>query len=312
MKTNYNLLKQFIAKRAVEYAVFENEPMSKHTTFRVGGPADLFVKVPNAEELKACLTFCLDKEIEFLILGNGSNVLVSDKGIRSVVFTTFGVGDEGIRILKEADDVVTIEVDSGVLLSKVSRFALKHSLTGLEFAEGIPGTLGGAVLMNAGAYDGEIKDVVVETYVMTDDTQVVILKDEGHEFGYRTSAIQTKGGYILKSVLSLKRGCVDEIKAKMEDFSERRRSKQPIELPSAGSTFKRPEGYFAGKLIQDSDLRGYMVGGAQVSEKHCGFVINKGNATANDIMKLINDVKKIVWEKQGVRLECEVRIIGEW
>lgn len=332
MENKYDLLKQFITERSerlersercaktcgaaqdecLSYVVVENEPMSKHTTFRVGGPADLFVKAPGADELEACLVFCMEHGIEFIVLGNGSNVLVSDKGIRGVVFTTSGVGDDGIRVLEETEDEVTLSVDSGVLLSKVSRYALKCSLTGLEFAEGIPGTVGGAVLMNAGAYDGEMKDVVVETRMLDKDGGVRVLQGDEHEFGYRSSVALTNGGFVLSSVLRLKKGCAEEIKAKMEDFAGRRKSKQPLELPSAGSTFKRPEGYFAGKLIQDSDLRGYKVGGAQVSEKHCGFVVNAGGATANDIMQLINDVKNIVWEKQGVALECEVRIIGEW
>lgn len=289
-----------------ENQILMNEPMSRHTTFRVGGAADCFVIPRTLEEVKRVVNFCREENIAYYIIGNGSNLLVGDKGFRGVV----------IRILKELSRIetegTTIRAQAGALLSAVANRAYDASLTGLEFAAGIPGTLGGAVTMNAGAYGGEMKDVLSEVTVLTPEGAVRTFQKEELRLSYRTSIVQEEGHIVLEAVIQLKEGKQEEIKAVMDDLKERRISKQPLEYPSAGSTFKRPEGYFAGRLIDDAGLRGFSVGGAQVSEKHCGFVINKGNATAADIMELMREVSERVRENSGVTLEPEVRRIGEF
>ena len=281
-----------------------SEPMNRHTTFRIGGPADYFLLPSTAEEVKKILEICKEKELPYFILGNGSNLLVSDEGYCGVIIQLYrnygGITVEGTNI----------RAGAGALLSQIASAAKNASLTGFEFAGGIPGTLGGAVVMNAGAYGGEMKDVLKEVTVMTEQGEIMIIPAEKLEMGYRTSLVKKAGYLVLEAVISLKVGDVEEIKAIMKDLTEKRVSKQPLEYPSAGSTFKRPEGYFAGKLIMDAGLRGYQVGGAQVSEKHCGFVINKGNATAADIIRLTDDVKMKVKEMSGVELELEVRKLG--
>ncbi len=286
-------------------AVLENEPMSKHTTFRIGGNADMFVS-PEIHQVPQILSLAKEYEVPVTIIGNGSNLLVGDMGIRGLVLS-FGKG---------ADDVAVkgtrITIGAGALLSKVANEAVKNSLTGFEFAAGIPGSLGGAVVMNAGAYDGEIKDVLVEAKVLTPEGEVLTLASEELDLSYRHSCIPEKGYIVLEATIELTPGDEMAIREKMADFKSRRVEKQPLEYPSAGSTFKRPEGYFAGKLIQDAELRGYTVGGAQVSEKHCGFVINKGGATAADVLQLIEDVKGIVYDKFQVEMEPEVKMIGEF
>ena len=286
-------------------AIMENEPMSKHTTFRIGGNADMFVS-PKLNQIPDIMALAKEYDVPVTIIGNGSNLLVGDKGIRGLVLS-FG---------KEAEEIVIQEnrmvVGAGTLLSKAAAEAAKNSLTGLEFAAGIPGTLGGAIVMNAGAYGGEMKDVVVSAKVLTPEGTVVELSNDELELSYRHSCIAEKDYIVLEVVLELVPGSEEQIREVMADFKNRRIEKQPLEYPSAGSTFKRPEGYFAGKLIQDADLRGYTVGGAQVSEKHCGFVVNKGNATAADVCNLINDVKRIVYEKFQVEMEPEVKMIGEF
>lgn len=286
--------------------VRRDEPMRLHTTFRVGGPADYFISVRSAEELQAVLTACKDTQTNWYIIGNGSNLLVGDKGVRGVV----------IQIWKEMSEV-TVEGDkiytqAGALLSMIGNVALKHSLTGFEFAAGIPGTLGGAVCMNAGAYGGEMKDVLEEVTVLTPEGEILTLKKEELELGYRTSLVAKEGYIVLQAVLGLSHGESSEIREYMNDLRDRRVSKQPLEYPSAGSTFKRPEGHFAGKLIQDSNLAGFRVGGAQVSDKHCGFVINKDHATATDIMELVEQVRQTVQDKFGITLELEVKRLGEF
>ena len=287
-------------------SVREQEPMSAHTTFRAGGPARYFVTPEGEKELAAVLAACREAEKAYYILGNGSNLLVGDKGYRGVV----------IQICKRMNEIRTEEnkiyAQAGALLSKIAAQAFSNSLTGFEFASGIPGTLGGAVMMNAGAYGGEMKDVLTSVRVMTEEGEIMELPAEELGLGYRTSIIPEKRYIVLGAVISLTEGKKEEIKAQMDDLRQKRVSKQPLEYPSAGSTFKRPEGYFAGKLIQDSGLKGFTVGGAQVSEKHSGFVINKGNATAADVMELIRQVTAKVKEDTGVTMEPEVKQIGEF
>lgn len=283
-----------------------SEPMNRHTTFRIGGPADYFLLPSTAEEVKKILEICKEKELPYFILGNGSNLLVSDEGYCGVIIQLYrnygGITVEGTNI----------RAGAGALLSQIASAAKNASLTGFEFAGGIPGTLGGAVVMNAGAYGGEMKDVLKEVTVMTEQGEIMTIPAEKLEMGYRTSLVKKAGYLVLEAVISLKAGDVEKIKAIMKDLTEKRVSKQPLEYPSAGSTFKRPEGYFAGKLIMDAGLRGYQVGGAQVSEKHCGFVINKGNATAADVCGLMKDVQEKVQEQFGVTLEPEVKFLGEF
>ena len=286
--------------------VLEAEPMSKHTTFRIGGPADLFVAPENTDEIKKLIAICKEEEVPYFILGNGSNLLVSDKGYRGVIMQLYR--SFGQITLKENE----IHAQAGALLSGIAAMAREASLTGFEFAGGIPGTLGGAVVMNAGAYGGEMKDVLKEVTVLTPEGEIVTLQADELQMGYRTSVVKEAGYIVLEAVISLKEGNPEEIKNRMQELAAMRSSKQPLSYPSAGSTFKRPEGYFAGKLIMDSGLRGYQVGGAQVSEKHCGFVINAGNATAKDVTILMADVQRIVMEKFGVKLEPEVKLLGEF
>ena len=283
-----------------------NEPMNRHTTFRIGGPADYFLLPSSSEEVKGILEICKEESLQYFILGNGSNLLVSDEGYRGVIIQLYrnygGLTVEGTEI----------RAGAGVLLSQIAAAARNESLTGFEFAGGIPGTLGGAVVMNAGAYGGELKDVLKEAVVMDREGNIFTVPVEKLAMGYRTSLVKTAGYLVLEVVISLKKGSQEEIRDTMKDLADRRISKQPLEYPSDGSTFKRPEGYFAGKLIMDAGLRGYQVGGAQVSEKHCGFVINKGNATAADVCRLMADVQAKVQEQFGVTLEPEVKFLGDF
>ena len=283
-----------------------NEPMNRHTTFRIGGPADYFLLPSSSEEVKGIMEICKEESLQYFILGNGSNLLVSDEGYRGVIIQLYrnygGLTVEGTEI----------RAGAGVLLSQIAAAARNESLTGFEFAGGLPGTLGGAVVMNAGAYGGELKDVLKEAVVMDREGNIFTVPVEKLAMGYRTSLVKTAGYLVLEVVISLKKGSQEEIRDTMKDLADRRISKQPLEYPSAGSTFKRPEGYFAGKLIMDAGLRGYQVGGAQVSEKHCGFVINKGNATAADVCRLMADVQAKVQEQFGVTLEPEVKFLGDF
>ena len=283
-----------------------NEPMNRHTTFRIGGPADYFLLPSSSEEVKGILEICKEESLQYFILGNGSNLLVSDEGYRGVIIQLYrnygGLTVEGTEI----------RAGAGVLLSQIAATARNESLTGFEFAGGIPGTLGGAVVMNAGAYGGELKDVLKEAVVMDREGNIFTVPVEKLAMGYRTSLVKTAGYLVLEVVISLKKGSQEEIRDTMKDLADRRISKQPLEYPSAGSTFKRPEGYFAGKLIMDAGLRGYQVGGAQVSEKHSVFVINKGNATAADVCRLMADVQAKVQEQFGVTLEPEVKFLGDF
>ncbi len=286
--------------------VLQEEPMKKHITFRVGGNADYFVMPNSISEVKGILACCKENHIPYYILGNGSNLLVGDKGFRGVV----------IQIYKEMNQIEvtgnTVTAQAGALLSKVGHAALEAELTGFEFAAGIPGTVGGAVVMNAGAYGGEMKDIIQCATVLTEEGEVKELSKNELELGYRTSVIAKKNYIVLGACFQLQKGIKEEIRSVMDDLKGRRIEKQPLEYPSAGSTFKRPEGYFAGKLIQDAGLCGFQVGGAQVSEKHCGFVINKENATAADIVSLMEQVSQKVEKEFGVVLEPEVKRIGEF
>ena len=286
--------------------LYIDELMKKHTTFRVGGPADFYAVPANIEEIKGLVEYCLRTDFPYYIIGNGSNLLVGDKGFRGLIIQ---VGKNMSDIVVEGNTVTTY---AGALLSRVAKAVLDRELTGFEFAAGIPGTVGGAVRMNAGAYGGEMKDILVSADVLDNEGNVITLSNEELKLSYRSSVVSEKGYVVLKAVYELKEGNKDEIQAVMDDLKNRRVTKQPLEYPSAGSTFKRPEGYFAGKLIEDAGLRGYAVGGAQVSEKHCGFVVNKGDATAKDIVDLMDDVINKVKEQFGVTLEPEVRKIGEF
>jgi len=286
--------------------VLTNEPMSRHTTFRIGGPADLFLLPNTIEEIKKIREICIREQEPYFILGNGSNLLVSDSGFRGVIIQTYR---NLAQIQVEGD---CIRAQAGTLLSGIAQAARAASLTGFEFAAGIPGTLGGAVVMNAGAYGGEMKDVLKEATVLDGEGQIRRIPVQELAMGYRTSVIKEAGYTVLEAVISLKKGDPEQIRETMKDLAQRRISKQPLEYPSAGSTFKRPEGYFAGKLIMDSGLRGYTHGGAQVSEKHCGFVINAGGATAKDVCELMEHVQDTVYEKYNVKLEPEVKFLGDF
>lgn len=286
--------------------VIENEDMSRHTTFKTGGPASLFISPADISQLEKVVEVLRRISEDFFILGNGSNILVSDKGFDGTVISLKRFSD--IELKGEN----TVIAGAGTLNSAIASFARDNSLTGFEFAAGIPGTIGGAMIMNAGAYDGEMKQVTRAVTVLSPKGEVMVLDNSTMEFGYRTSAIKGRGYIVLSVELSFEKGDKQAISDKMAELAARRRDKQPLEFPSAGSTFKRPEGYFAGKLIEDAGLRGYSVGGAAVSDKHCGFVINKGGATSSDIYRLIQDVKEKVLEASGVELEPEVIMLGKF
>lgn len=280
------------------------EPMSKHTSFKIGGNADVYIKVNNLSKLSTILKECLASDVDYMILGNGSNLLVSDDGIRGVVIRL----DGDFRKITLLDDT-TIFCGAGATLAYLCKFALNCGLSGLEFAWGIPGTVGGAVFMNAGAYDGEMKDVVHSVSHISPSGEIGRTEKENMNFGYRTSVYRSNNMIITGVTLKLKKGNPDEIRAKMDDYMSRRSTKQPLEYPSAGSVFKRPEGNFAGALIEQCGLKGKTCGGAQVSEKHAGFIINKSNATSKDVRDLIGEIQKTVSEKTGYNLECELIIL---
>ena len=288
--------------------VIENEPMSKHTSFKIGGNADFFTTPRTTEQIKEIITYCVKNAIPYFVIGNGSNLLVCDDGYRGIIIQLF----EKFNHIEYADNgqKIIVKAQAGVMLGFLGNELMKRSITGFEFATGIPGTVGGAIMMNAGAYDGEIKHVIINATLMDSFGNVVKLNNSQLELGYRTSIISKKEYIVIEAEFELEKGNQEEIKNKVKHFSARRLEKQPLELPSAGSTFKRPKGNFAGKLISDANLMGYTVGGAQVSKKHAGFVVNTGNATAKDIINLTNDVKNKVKEQFGVELELEVRKLG--
>ncbi|ERM93151.1 UDP-N-acetylenolpyruvoylglucosamine reductase [Caldanaerobacter subterraneus subsp. yonseiensis KB-1] len=287
-----------------EGKLYLNEPMKRHTSFKIGGPADVLAVPGSRDELINLIAYLRQEKIPFFILGNGTNLLVSEKGIRGVVVKLSSLRNvivEGTKIIAEA----------GASLSYIANVALVHELTGFEFASGIPGTLGGAIVMNAGAYGPEMKDVVEKVEVLDENNNILILSNREMKFSYRYSILQEKEWIVLRAWISLERGNYEEIKKKMEELNQRRKEKQPLDYPSAGSTFKRPPGYYAGKLIEDAGLKGYSIGGAKVSEKHSGFIINTGNATFYDVLNLIEYIQKVVKEKFGVELVPEIKIVGE-
>lgn len=285
----------------------DNEPLSAHTTFRIGGPARYYLVPETADEIREGMAFAKEKNLPYLVIGRGSNLLFPDEGYAGVIIE-IGKGMEQIEVEMGAESG-TVRAQAGVSLGVLAAAAARESLSGLEFASGIPGTLGGAVTMNAGAYGGEIKDCIVSATVLDEQGIECVLDREQLQLGYRSSVIQKKEYIVLDAVFELPKGNREAIQEHMRELNAKRRDKQPLEYASAGSTFKRPEGYFAGKLIQDAGLRGYRVGDAEVSEKHCGFVINRGNATASEVRQLIGEVQKKVYESFGVRLEPEVKII---
>ena len=297
---------RFIRELVAPEHILVQEPMAKHTTFRVGGPADMLVLIESTEQLQKIVAYLHRLGEPCVVIGNGSNLLVSDRGYAGVV----------LKIASGMDQIETdgdlIRVQAGALLSKTAAEAAKHNLTGMEFAAGIPGSIGGAVVMNAGAYGGEMSQIVESVTVINEEGESMVLDRDTMEFGYRTSIIKNRPYIVAEATLRLAKGEEAVIRARMEELSIQRREKQPLEYASAGSTFKRPEGYFAGKLIMDAGLCGYRIGGAQVSEKHCGFLINVGNATAEDINELILEVQERVKEKFHVELEPEVIRIGEF
>lgn len=294
-------LKEFCEKNSVEYKI--NEPMSCHTSFKIGGAADIFISVGSVEELSAVFKKCGELDIPRLVIGKGSNLLVSDSGVEGAVISLLNMN--GISV--EGEEIIC---GAGAALSDVCRAALDNSLTGLEFAYGIPGSIGGAVYMNAGAYGGEMSDVVLSAECLARDGSFIKVNSGDMNFGYRKSVFKENGMTVSSAVLRLRQGDKEEIKGKMEDFICRRKSKQPLEYPSAGSFFKRPTGYFAGALIEKNGLKGETVGGAQVSEKHAGFIINRGGATCEDVKRLGKNVSDRVFAADGVRLEPEVIFIG--
>lgn len=297
---------EFLKAHVPEEDILENEPMSRHTTFRIGGEVACFIRISKEEQLAALIPYFQKVDIPYFVIGNGSNLLVGDRGYNGVILQ---IKDKFDRIDIEGN---LMRIQAGALLSKVAASALAHSLTGFEFASGIPGTIGGGVMMNAGAYGGEMKQVVQSVTVLSDEGEVMELDNGTMEFGYRTSIIRNRHFTVLKVSIKLAEGEQGAIKTRMEELAAQRKEKQPLSYPSAGSTFKRPEGYFAGKLIMDAGLRGYSIGGARVSEKHCGFVINEGNATAADVAEVILEVQERVKDKFGVSLEREVIYLGDF
>lgn len=299
---SFENLKTYLTSEGISYK--ENEPLSSYTSFKIGGPAAVMAEPCNEEQLSSLLKYIKENDIRKLVLGKGSNLLVSDEGFDGCVIRLCG-DFEKIELVDES----TIKAGAGVKLIALCNFALENSLTGLEFAYGIPGTVGGAIYMNAGAYGGEISDVINSASHVTYDGEFANLMAEDLDLSYRHSVYADDSAVITGGVFALKKADKEEIKAKMLDLMGRRKDKQPLEFPSAGSTFKRPEGYFAGALIEQSNLKGYSVGGAQVSEKHAGFVINKGGASCRDVLDLIAHCQQTVKENFGVNLETEVKII---
>ena len=283
-----------------------DEPMSRHTTFRVGGPAECMVLIEQEEELLKLVPYLNQIEQDYFILGNGSNLLVGDKGYRGIVIK---LGEGMNRITVDGDHIY---VQAGALLSQAAAAARDAGLSGMEFAAGIPGSVGGGVVMNAGAYDGEMKQITESVKVMDQEGKILVLDNDTMEFGYRTSIIKNRPFIVLEVVLRMQAGQRDKIQAKMDELMAKRQSKQPLNYPSAGSTFKRPEGYFAGKLIMDAGMRGYRIGDAQVSDKHCGFVVNIGKAAAADVKEVIEEVQERVKERFHVNLEPEVIFLGDF
>lgn len=296
----------FIQGNLVETAFYIDEDMKNHTSFKTGGSADLLVEPGNILELQSLIKYLVQEKIPYITLGQGSNTIVSDQGIRDIVIK-IGRNMSKCIVTKE-----TVLAEAGAVLSDVTLEAQTNGLSGMEFASGIPGTVGGAVFMNAGAFGGEIKDILEEVFVLSQGGEFVIRKKEQLELGYRSSIMQKNGDLIISAKFQLVQGDPEEIKNKMDELKSRRETTQPLEYHSAGSIFKRPEGHFTGKLIQDAGLKGFQIGGAQVSEKHAGFIINAGGATTSDIINLIKHIQQEVKARFGVDLETEVRFVGEF
>lgn len=299
-----NKLNHLFIDEKIGVALYD-EPMKNHTSFKIGGPADVMIIPSNVDELRNAVKICRDNDIDFYIMGNGTNLLVKDGGMRGAVIKV----NEGLNNIRVEGN--NIYCEAGALLTAVSRTAMAETLTGIEFANGIPGTIGGAVTMNAGAYGGEMKDVITKVKILNTNNNIIEYTNEEMNFRYRGSRVVDENLIVLSIELGLKPGIYDEIEATMKDLTYKRTSKQPLELPSAGSTFKRPVGHFAGKLIEDSGLRGLRLGGAQVSEKHCGFVVNVGNATCRDVEQLISVVQKTIRDNYDLEIETEIKLIGE-
>ncbi len=293
-------LQEIVDRDCIKY----DEPMKNHTSFKVGGPVDILVIPNKIEQVEKIINACKKHKINYFVMGNGSNLIVRDGGFRGVVIKLTPINSIMI-------DGNIVKAEAGVLLSTLSKEILRSSLKGFEFASGIPGTVGGAVAMNAGAYGPEIKDILESALVLDNDGNIISLSNKEMDFSYRSSIVQKKNYIVLEATFKLEEGNYDEIKNRMDELNKRRVDKQPLNYPSAGSTFKRPEGHFAGKLIEDSGLKGKAIGGACVSEKHAGFIINYNNATASDVLGLINFVKETIKENYGVTLEAEVKVIGE-
>lgn len=297
---------EYIRANVPEEDILTEEPMSRHTTFRIGGEAACFIRISSEEQLRKLIPYFENVGIEYFVLGKGSNLLVGDKGYPGVILQ---ISDACQQIEAEGN---RLQVQAGAALSKVALFAMERGLEGLEFAAGIPGTVGGGVVMNAGAYGGEMKQVVESVRVLSSEGEILTFDNDTMEFGYRTSIIRNRNFTVLSVTFRLREGNREEIRARIEDFQKRRMEKQPLNYPSAGSTFKRPEGYFAGKLIMDAGLRGFQIGDARVSDKHCGFVVNVGKATARDVTDVIEEVQEKVRERFGVSLEREVIYLGKF
>ena len=297
---------EYIRANVPEEDILTEEPMSRHTTFRIGGEAACFIRISSEEQLRKLIPYFENVGVEYFVLGKGSNLLVGDKGYPGVILQ---ISDACQQIEAEEN---RLQVQAGAALSKVALFAMERGLEGLEFAAGIPGTVGGGVVMNAGAYGGEMKQVVESVRVLSSEGEILTLDNDTMEFGYRTSIIRNRNFTVLSVTFRLREGNREEIRARIEDFQKRRMEKQPLNYPSAGSTFKRPEGYFAGKLIMDAGLRGFQIGDARVSDKHCGFVVNVGKATARDVTDVIEEVQERVRERFVVSLEREVIYLGEF
>lgn len=304
----YDILSGVVGSENIE----KDADMSKEVSFRAGGRADILVRPQNENELVEVLSILNRSGVEYMVMGNGSNLLIRDGGYRGVIVKISSAAFTGFEILNEEDGEVSIKAGAGMLMGNLARKLAESSLAGFEFASGIPGSIGGAVFMNAGAYDGEIKDIIVSAEVIgKDGTGISTVTANEMDLSYRHSIFHNTGDVVISVILKLKKGKREEIEEKMAELGRRRNEKQPVNFPSAGSFFKRPEGYFAGKLVQDAGLKGYSVGGAQVSELHSGFVINKGGATASDIIAVMHHCQDEVFKKFGVRLEPEVRILGE-
>ena len=297
---------EFIDHNLQATRYFLNEDMKKHTTFKTGGPADILIMAYTIEDLQKLISFIFKEKIPYIVIGHGSNLIVGDKGIREPVIKL----EKNLSKCTVTGEV--IEAEAGALLTDVAKLAQKHALTGLEFACGIPGTIGGAVFMNAGAYGGEIKDVLEEVLVLTRDGKLKVRGVRELNLGYRTSIMQKNGDLIVKAKFRFQKGEQEAIQKKMDDLTRRREENQPLDFPSAGSIFKRPAGHYTGQLIQEANLKGYKIGGAQVSLKHAGFIINTGNATSSEIVKLIRHIQAEVKKRFNVQLETEVKMIGEF